>query len=68
MNLYNSYVLKGKEGIKESYSNAIKYEEIKPGKEPMPGDCIQCGVCETLCTQKLDIIERLKWLDQHVVV
>jgi len=68
MNLYNSYVLKGQEGIKESYSHAVKYEEIKPGKEAMPGDCIKCGICETLCTQKLEIIERLKWLDQHVVV
>lgn len=27
--------------------------------EALPGECIACGVCEDLCTQKLPIIERL---------
>ena len=67
MVLYNSYVLKGQEEIEKNYANALKSKNIKPDKEAMPKDCIQCGICETLCTQKLDIIQRLEWLDHQVV-
>ncbi|HHX61211.1 MAG TPA: aldo/keto reductase [Epulopiscium sp.] len=68
MELYNLYVLKGEEEAKKKYGESLKYGEIKPGKEPMPADCIECGLCETLCTQKLGIIERLRWLNEHLVV
>ncbi len=30
----------------------------------LPSECIACGVCEGLCTQKLPIIERLKEISQ----
>lgn len=67
MGLYNMYVLKGEDAVKKRYENAVRDHEIKPKEEPMPGDCIECGLCEELCTQKLDIIERLKWIDKHLV-
>ncbi|SMP67155.1 hypothetical protein SAMN06296020_1156 [Anoxynatronum buryatiense] len=33
--------------------------ELK-AEDGLPGDCIACGICETLCTQKLPIIQRLE--------
>lgn len=68
MELYNLYVLKGEHAAKAKYKESLEYGEIKPGQEPMAGDCIACGLCETLCTQKLGIIERLKWIDEHIVL
>ena len=32
--------------------------ELKAG-DGLPADCIACGICEALCTQKLPIIQRL---------
>lgn len=66
MELYNLYVLKGEEEIKRGYANALRFNNIKPNNEVMPKDCSQCGLCQSLCTQKLNIIERLGWLNQYV--
>lgn len=66
LQLYNLRVLKGTEGVRDKYKTMLQWKEIK-ADEPMPGDCIACGKCEKLCTQHLDIIERLKWLDENVV-
>lgn len=66
MNLYNMKVLKGIDGIRESYADMIKNNEFKNDKH-MPADCIACGKCEKLCTQHLDIINRLRWLDENII-
>ncbi|WP_105617818.1 aldo/keto reductase [Vallitalea okinawensis] len=66
MNLYNMNVLKGKEKVIDRYQEMIKYKDIKQG-EPLPADCIACGKCEKLCTQHLNIIDRLKWLDENII-
>ncbi|MEF9960306.1 MAG: aldo/keto reductase [Niameybacter sp.] len=61
MELYNSYILKGLEVAKAKYKEMQQWGTI--GKEiPGPQSCIECGKCEKLCTQKLDIIKRLKWM------
>lgn len=59
-------VLKGIDGIRESYTDMIKNNEFKNDKH-MPADCIACGKCEKLCTQHLDIINRLRWLDENII-
>lgn len=66
MNLYNMKVLKGIDGIKESYANMTKNNAFK-NDNTMPIDCIACGKCEALCTQHLDIIKRLEWLDKNII-
>lgn len=65
MELYNSYILKGLEATKQKYEELKGFGAIKVEKDAMPKDCIACGKCEKLCTQKLDIINRLKWLDEN---
>lgn len=67
MELYNHYIFKGEKGVQEGYNSALKWGDIDPNKEIMPVECIECGLCESLCTQKLDIIERLQWLDKQVI-
>lgn len=67
MELYNNRILKGEQGIREKYTRLLKFGAIKPNQMPMPKDCVACGKCEQLCTQKLDIIKRLQWLDETIV-
>ncbi len=60
---YNLKLLKDEEEMKKRLqmlkdSGRLKEDDAKPG------DCIACGICEDLCTQKLPIIQRLKELDQ----
>lgn len=59
MDSYNMYLLSGKkETIQTRLSNhwGISGAAAK--------DCIACGKCETLCTQKLPIIERIKTIEE----
>lgn len=67
MELYNAYILKGIEGCHEKYAELKKFNAIKPGEMPMPKDCVKCGKCEKLCTQKLSIVDRLMWLDEQII-
>ncbi|MHC1747823.1 MAG: aldo/keto reductase [Cellulosilyticaceae bacterium] len=67
MELYNYYTLKGIDGVRNKYKELLEYKDIRPEEEAMPKDCIACKKCEKLCTQKLNIIERLKWLDENVI-
>ena len=65
MELYNSYILKGLEEAKEKYKQYKSWGTIKEGAAG-PAECIKCGKCEKLCTQKLDIIKRLEWIRQEL--
>lgn len=61
MEMYNSYILTGLDGVKAKYEENKNWGLIKEGK-PGAADCIKCGKCEKLCTQKLDIVKRLEWI------
>ncbi|MEG2290062.1 MAG: aldo/keto reductase [Clostridium sp.] len=67
MDLYNHYVLKGIDGINQRYEDLKKFKSINFEKDMSPADCINCKKCETLCTQKLNIIDRLHWLDKNLI-
>ena len=61
--VYNSKILQLPKRADEIYkriTNPDKTETSKP-----PADCVQCGVCEERCTQRLKIIEELKYLSQN---
>lgn len=62
MDSYNMYLLSGqKDGVKGRLQN---HWGIAAG---LAKDCIACGKCETLCTQKLPIIDRLKQIGELTV-
>ncbi len=65
MEVYNMNVLQGLSGAKTKYDNFMNFNRIKLS-EPLPKDCIKCGKCERLCTQKLDIINRLDWISNNI--
>lgn len=65
MDIYNSYILTGLEGVKAKYKQRKQDGLLKNGK-PGAADCIQCGKCEKLCTQKLNIIKRLEWMVEEL--
>lgn len=66
MEVYNHYLLTGN---LEETKGRLKWHKqfgLLRGKQPTASSCIECGTCEETCTQYLDIIERLTWLDEHV--
>ena len=58
---YNLMILDSKEAMYK-HINWFKEKGNLTDKDILPNECIACGVCEGLCTQKLPIIERLKEL------
>ena len=66
MEVYNHYILTG--DIEETKGRLKWHKQfgLLRGKEPTASSCIDCGTCEETCTQYLDIINRLKWLDEHI--
>ncbi len=55
---YNSKVLFGMNNPWETYESIIEHGSGKPG------DCIECGMCEAVCPQHLEIRELLKTVAQ----
>ncbi|HHU80117.1 MAG: aldo/keto reductase [Bacilli bacterium] len=54
---YNVYDLK--EYARKSYQEYLKNE-----KNGQVSDCVACGLCESVCPQKLEVIEELRKVDQ----
>ena len=59
MEAYNLSLLKDENETKKRI-NWFKDQGVLKEGVSTAADCIACGLCETLCTQKLPIIERLK--------
>lgn len=56
---YNMSILKDKDEMNR-YLEFLKTQGALKGDKVLASDCIACGKCEELCTQKIPIIERLK--------
>ncbi len=66
MEVYNHYLLTGDiEGTKKRLSWHKQFGLLN-GREETTSSCIECGACEETCTQYLDVMSRLKWLDEHI--
>ena len=66
MEVYNHYLLTG--DIEETKGRLSWHKRfgLLREREEHTSSCIECGNCEETCTQYLDIMTRLKWLDEHV--
>ncbi len=60
---YNLMLLDNEEAMHRHF-NWFKEKGRLKETDTLPDECIACGVCEGLCTQKLPIIERLKEISQ----
>lgn len=60
---YNMAILKDREEM-NNYLQFLKTQGALKGEEALAIDCIECGKCEQLCTQKIPIIKRLKEISQ----
>ncbi|MDW7672101.1 MAG: aldo/keto reductase [Bacillota bacterium] len=60
MEAYNLFLLMGSESETLRQLDWYRKQGDMGDDEAQPGDCIACGICEELCTQKLPIIDRLK--------
>jgi len=66
MEVYNNYMLTKEIGVtRERHS---WYTEWGPlfENDRKAGDCIECGECESACTQFLDIRKRLAWISEKL--
>jgi len=59
--IYNNYIMYG--DLNESVS---KYQYLK--EEERASNCKECGTCETLCPQNLEIIKLLKLIDNTFII
>lgn len=66
MQIYNEHIMFGK--TEEELTNNMEFQNTfgsLASRTARAEDCIQCGICENICTQHLNIIERLavtaKW-------
>ncbi|HOC52143.1 MAG TPA: aldo/keto reductase [Caldisericia bacterium] len=59
--IYNNYIMYG--DLNES---ASEYEYLK--EEERASNCRECGTCETLCPQNLEIIKLLKLIDNTFII
>jgi uncharacterized protein len=66
MEVYNHYLLTGD---LESTRERLKWHHtfgLLKESGVHAAHCISCGACESKCTQYLDIIRRLEWLDTEI--
>jgi predicted aldo/keto reductase-like oxidoreductase len=63
MDAYNQKMLSATKADKEIY-NRLNWHWHIPAKDA--AQCLACGQCETACTQHINIIERLKYIAEHV--
>lgn len=59
MEAYNMLLLMGDEQEVLRQLDYYRQNGDLKADDALPGECIACGVCEALCTQKLPIIQRL---------
>ncbi len=65
MEIYNIFELtNSKEATKKRYEWYHKFGPLHTATKK-PADCTQCTNCEEECTQYLNIVERLEWLDKE---
>jgi len=62
MDAYNHYMLSGE--VKDMLLRLKWHWNIQPD-DPMLGKCTRCGQCESACTQKLDICDRIEFIRQQ---
>ena len=68
MEVYNHYLLTG--DIKET-KERLDWQKrfgLLRDRTETASNCIECGACEETCTQYLDVMKRLRWLDEHIEV
>lgn len=65
MELYNKFVIYGEQAMIEERKNWTTKEKYD-GFVGQLGTCIACGQCDRACTQKLEIVNRLKELKQRL--
>lgn len=66
MEIYNSYLFSGNmKNMKERHDWFTNAGPLA-GKGLNAGSCIECRVCEEACTQQLNIIERLRFIDVNI--
>ena len=66
MEAYNMMLLMGNEAEVLRQLDWYRQTGNMDQEEPLPEKCISCGVCESLCTQKLPIIKRLKKMQKII--
>ncbi len=66
MEVYNHYLLTGSIEETKGRLNWHKQFGLLRDKAPVAANCIECGNCEEVCTQYLDIMTRLAWLDEQI--
>ena len=67
MQFYNNKLMWAEED--EKLKNRLHNFEYKWGtlvSSPKASECIECGMCENTCTQHLDIVERLNYIDNNL--
>lgn len=66
MEVYNHYLLTGDiKSTRERLSWHKRFGLLRDRTETA-ASCIECGNCEQECTQYLDVMKRLKWLDKKI--
>ena len=67
MQFYNNKLMwaESDEKLKEKLQN-FEYQWGTLVNSTRAGECIECGMCENICTQHIDIIKRLKYINKNI--
>ncbi|MBT3273686.1 MAG: aldo/keto reductase [Spirochaetales bacterium] len=66
MEAYNAHLITGS---LESASGRLQWNKnhgLLQGRTETAADCIECGACDEVCTQYLDVMKRLAWVDKNI--